>query len=353
MNGCMKKLLTRYSKTEIEDAEIFLHEIKKKEEDWQLTQKSKLTVRDDKTASILIEMTRLQEELANGSAPVALRRVLCDHNLQIDPVYDVNINECLVKNKGENKEKKELQRNAASNTPHLTKERFRFIIFALLKRPKFSNIISWMQDGRSWKIHATEVFERLIIPVFFPKVTTYNSFALLTKIFGFKSFPSNPNGWFYSEDFLREEVSHHMNNCNVHAPEAFLVENSLKKHQPSQRPKLKKDIESFYEKCNKTFNAPNKFFLFNLQQSKQLSHTSKQNSFLEESRNHHVPKKVKISCPRSNEQHKCSTNFQETSQSTKRKRLNSKISEYMSDTFSQMLSEEINETKKKTQMDFF
>jgi len=131
------------------------------------------------------------------------------------------------------------------------------------------------------------------------------------------------------------------------------VENSLKKHQPSQRPKLKKDIESFYEKCNKTFNAPNKFFLFNLQQSKQLSHTSKQNSFLEESRNHHVPKKVKISCPCSNEQHKCSTNFQEASQSTKRKRINSKISEYMSDTFSQMLSEEINETKKKKQMDFF
>jgi len=327
--------------------------LKERNQDWQLTQKSKSSGRDDKKASILIEMTRDQEKLANGSAAVALHSVHCDHNLQTEPVYDVNITECLVKNKGENKEKEELQKNAASNTPNLTKERFRFIIFALLKRPKFSYIISWMQDGRSWKIHATEVFERLIIPAFFPKVTTYSSFALLTKIFGFKSFPSNPNGWFYSEDFLREEVSHHMNIGNVHAPEASLVENSQNLHQPYQRPKLKKDIESFDEKCNKTINAPNKLFSIKFQQSKQLSHISKKYILLDDSRNHHVPKKIKISCPRSNEQHKCSTNFQETSQSTKRKRLNSKISKYMSDTFSQMLSEEINETKKITQMNLF
>jgi len=133
-----------------------------------------------------------------------------------------------------------------------------------------------MQDGRSWKIHAIEIFERLIIPVFFPKVTTYSSFVLLTKIFGFKSIPSDPNVWFHSEDFLREENSLPSYKENFHALQALLVEKPQNYNESHQKSNQKIDVESFFEKCNKTVNAPNKFISVKPQQSKQISHISKQ-----------------------------------------------------------------------------
>jgi len=314
---------------------------------------------EDVPASILLEMAKIREEIASGAAAGHLRSGLCNHNLQTSPMNRDSSNGCPVKIKREHKEEEELQRNAASSTPNLTKERFRFIIFALLKRPKFSNVISWMQDGRSWKIHAIEIFERLIIPVFFPKVTTYSSFVLLTKIFGFKSIPSDPNVWFHSEDFLREEKSLPSYRDNFHALQAFLVEKPQSYNEPHKKSKPKIDTESFFEKCNKICNAQNKFISVKPQQSKQISHTSKQNNdmlsfFREDIKKHHLPKEVITSNSSNNKHQESSTNFQErTLGTTERKRVKSKISEYMSDTFSQILIEEKNARKKLKPMDFF
>jgi len=73
----------------------------------------------------------------------------------------------------------------------------------------------------------------------------------------------------------------------------------------------------------------------------------------EDSRNHHLPKEV-ITSNSSNIKHQQSSiDFREKTLGTKRKRRKTKISEYMSDTFSQILTEEKNAKKKLNTIDFF
>lgn len=94
----------------------------------------------------------------------------------------------------------------------ISKNYFRAIVRALLERSEMSNIISWEDDGRSWRVHQIKVFERYVIPTIFPQMSSYASFLSLAKTHGFKIIRSNSAEWFYDKDFSLEKCYRNRSN---------------------------------------------------------------------------------------------------------------------------------------------
>lgn len=55
----------------------------------------------------------------------------------------------------------------------------------ILSNPEFSDIISWLPHGRSWRILQQKPFEQQVIPLYF-RHTRYSSFARQVNGWGFR-----------------------------------------------------------------------------------------------------------------------------------------------------------------------
>jgi len=66
----------------------------------------------------------------------------------------------------------------------------------ILDKSAFSDIISWTPKGTSWKILNMTIFEKIVIPNYFPPLQSYESFCQAATISGFQSVLSIEHGWF-------------------------------------------------------------------------------------------------------------------------------------------------------------
>jgi hypothetical protein len=78
-------------------------------------------------------------------------------------------------------------------------QKFPLKLYAILARPEFDNIITWMPHGRSWKVLKPNAFETLVMPLFF-EYSNYHSFNRLVNAWSFRRFSSGPDrGSYYHE----------------------------------------------------------------------------------------------------------------------------------------------------------
>lgn len=76
-------------------------------------------------------------------------------------------------------------------------------IYSILAHEDFSDIISWMPHGRSWKIHNLPSFEQSVLPKFFEH-SRITSFIRQANGWGFRRITKGPNrDSYYHEYFLR------------------------------------------------------------------------------------------------------------------------------------------------------
>jgi hypothetical protein len=73
------------------------------------------------------------------------------------------------------------------STDEQTAAIFPFKMYDLLedaKRKKFDDIVSWVPSGKAFKIHNRLSFEKLIMPLYFPKMNSYKSFRRQLNSYG-------------------------------------------------------------------------------------------------------------------------------------------------------------------------
>eukprot|EP00592_Proboscia_alata_P013485 CAMPEP_0194388056 /NCGR_PEP_ID=MMETSP0174-20130528/96196_1 /TAXON_ID=216777 /ORGANISM="Proboscia alata, Strain PI-D3" /LENGTH=298 /DNA_ID=CAMNT_0039178917 /DNA_START=39 /DNA_END=935 /DNA_ORIENTATION=- len=77
-------------------------------------------------------------------------------------------------------------------------------LYAILSNPDYSDIITWMHHGRSWKVLSQKRFLDVVVPVYF-EYSNYNSFNRLVNAWGFrKTCKKSPDGCsYFHELFLR------------------------------------------------------------------------------------------------------------------------------------------------------
>jgi hypothetical protein len=72
-----------------------------------------------------------------------------------------------------------------------------------LAQKEFHDIITWMPHGRSWKVLKPNLFESMVMPLFF-EYSNYHSFNRLVNAWSFRRISSGPDrGSYYHELFLR------------------------------------------------------------------------------------------------------------------------------------------------------
>jgi len=82
-------------------------------------------------------------------------------------------------------------------------QKFPVKLYAILGQKEFSDIIIWMPHGRSWKVLKPNLFESLVMPLFF-EYSNYHSFNRLVNAWSFRRISSGPDrGSYYHELFLR------------------------------------------------------------------------------------------------------------------------------------------------------
>eukprot|EP00977_Amphora_coffeiformis_P029033 scaffold38356_cov237-Amphora_coffeaeformis.AAC.1 len=82
-------------------------------------------------------------------------------------------------------------------------QKFPVKLYAILAQKEFNDIIAWMPHGRSWKVLKPNVFESLVMPLFF-EYSNYHSFNRLVNAWSFRRVSSGPDrGSYYHELFLR------------------------------------------------------------------------------------------------------------------------------------------------------
>lgn len=82
-------------------------------------------------------------------------------------------------------------------------QKFPVKLYAILGQKEFSDIITWMPHGRSWKVLKPNLFESLVMPLFF-EYSNYHSFNRLVNAWSFRRISSGPDrGSYYHELFLR------------------------------------------------------------------------------------------------------------------------------------------------------
>jgi len=82
-------------------------------------------------------------------------------------------------------------------------QKFPVKLYAILAKKEFQDIITWMPHGRSWKVLKPNLFESLVMPLFF-EYSNYHSFNRLVNAWSFRRISSGPDrGSYYHELFLR------------------------------------------------------------------------------------------------------------------------------------------------------
>lgn len=78
-------------------------------------------------------------------------------------------------------------------------QKFPVKLYAILGQKDFSDIIIWMPHGRSWKVLKPNLFESLVMPLFF-EYSNYHSFNRLVNAWSFRRISSGPDrGSYYHE----------------------------------------------------------------------------------------------------------------------------------------------------------
>ena len=78
-------------------------------------------------------------------------------------------------------------------------QKFPVKLYAILAQKEFHNIITWMPHGRSWKVLKPNLFESLVMPLFF-EYSNYHSFNRLVNAWSFRRISSGPDrGSYYHE----------------------------------------------------------------------------------------------------------------------------------------------------------
>jgi hypothetical protein len=78
-------------------------------------------------------------------------------------------------------------------------QKFPVKLYAILRQKEFADIITWMPHGRSWKVLKPNLFESLIMPLFF-EYSNYHSFNRLVNAWSFRRVSSGPDrGSYYHE----------------------------------------------------------------------------------------------------------------------------------------------------------
>eukprot|EP00934_Nitzschia_sp_Nitz4_P006946 Nitzschia sp. Nitz4//scaffold85_size83877//13680//15091//NITZ4_005218-RA/size83877-augustus-gene-0.158-mRNA-1//-1//CDS//3329559104//6936//frame0 len=82
-------------------------------------------------------------------------------------------------------------------------QKFPVKLYAILAQKEFHDIITWMPHGRSWKVLKPNLFESLVMPLFF-EYSNYHSFNRLVNAWSFRRISTGPDrGSYYHELFLR------------------------------------------------------------------------------------------------------------------------------------------------------
>ena len=83
-------------------------------------------------------------------------------------------------------------------------QKFPVKLYAILAQKEFADIVSWMPHGRSWKVLKPNLFESLVMPLFF-EYSNYHSFNRLVNAWSFRRISSGPDrGSYYHEVSLRQ-----------------------------------------------------------------------------------------------------------------------------------------------------
>ena len=78
-------------------------------------------------------------------------------------------------------------------------QKFPVKLYAILAQKEFQDIITWMPHGRSWKVLKPNLFESLVMPLFF-EYSNYHSFNRLVNAWSFRRISSGPDrGSYYHE----------------------------------------------------------------------------------------------------------------------------------------------------------
>lgn len=87
-------------------------------------------------------------------------------------------------------------------------QKFPVKLYAILAQKEFNDIISWMPHGRSWKVLKPNVFESLVMPLFF-EYSNYHSFNRLVNAWSFRRMSSGPDrGSYYHGKFTVGSSAH-------------------------------------------------------------------------------------------------------------------------------------------------
>jgi len=82
-------------------------------------------------------------------------------------------------------------------------QKFPVKLYAILAQKEFNEIVTWMPHGRSWKVLKPNIFESMVMPLFF-EYSNYHSFNRLVNAWSFRRVSSGPDrGSYYHELFLR------------------------------------------------------------------------------------------------------------------------------------------------------
>lgn len=92
-------------------------------------------------------------------------------------------------------------RNSEARSARIQK--FPLKLYTILAQKEFQDIIAWMPHGRSWKVLKPNLFESLVMPIFF-QCGNYHSFNRLVNAWSFRRITTGvDNGSYYHELFLR------------------------------------------------------------------------------------------------------------------------------------------------------
>ncbi|GKY95517.1 hypothetical protein MPSEU_000513400 [Mayamaea pseudoterrestris] len=82
-------------------------------------------------------------------------------------------------------------------------QKFPVKLYAILSQKEFHHIISFQPHGRSWKVLKPDMFENIVMPLYF-EYNNYHSFNRLVNAWSFRRISSGPDrGSYYNELFLR------------------------------------------------------------------------------------------------------------------------------------------------------
>ena len=95
--------------------------------------------------------------------------------------------------------------NGRSLESSIRVQKFPVKLYAILAQKEFADIVSWMPHGRSWKVLKPNLFESLVMPLFF-EYSNYHSFNRLVNAWSFRRISSgHDRGSYYHEVSYQRE----------------------------------------------------------------------------------------------------------------------------------------------------